>query len=306
MLAGAVLPGYALTRATHGDWSTREAYGLASLAIGALVLATSLTTFLATHGRDPRVVADPSPISIATFVSGAAHVLRDRTFLPILLAYVIAQLGVAINGTFALYYYQYRLELTSDEISIVLGIFVTAWSVSIPLWVLGARRFGKRWPAFFGIVALGIVTAVIYLLCPPRELRLPITIAVVGGALAGSIVLLEALVADVVDVDRLLHRGHREGLYFGVWKMGAKVGRGLAVAGSGAMLAAIGFVPNASQTAVVRDRLAWLFGPGVGAFFVLGALVFLASPLTEARHARVQMALARRRRIEAKREAPSA
>ena len=47
--------------------------------------------------------------------------------------------------------------------------------------------------------------------------------AVVGGALAGSIVLLEAIVADVVDVDELRHRRKREGRYFGVWKMSSKM-----------------------------------------------------------------------------------
>jgi GPH family glycoside/pentoside/hexuronide:cation symporter len=300
LLAGAVLPGYALARATEGTLTPRAAYGLASVGVGALVFATSLATFFATRGRD-RGAPDPSPIGLRALASSARHVVRDRVFRPLLLAYVIAQLGVAINGVFALYYYQYRLELTSTQVSAVLGVFVTAWSLSIPLWVVGAKRLGKRWLAFAGISLLGLVTALIYLYCPPRALFWPFTIAVVGGGLAGSIVLLEALVADVVDFDRLLRRGQREGLYFGVWKMAAKIARGLAVAGSGVLLAAMGLVPNAPQSLAVRERLAWIFGPGVGAFFVLGALVFLASPLTDERQARVQRALARRRRLEGRR-----
>ncbi len=296
LLAGAILPGWALARATAGEFTAREAYGVASAAVGAIVLSTALISFVATRGRDI-AAPDPSPLGLRSMFNSARSVLADLTFRPLLLAYVVAQLGVAINGTFALYYYEYRLELSAEQVSLVLGLFVTAWSLSIPAWVLGSRRWGKRWLAFGGISLLGLVTAVIYLVAPPRALFLPLTIAVVGGALAGSIVLLEALVADVVDVDRLLRRGQREGLYFGVWKMAAKIARGLAVAGSGLLLGLIGFVPNVPQTPEVGERLAWLFGPGVGAFFIVGAFIFLSSPLTDAKQARVQRALAKRRRL---------
>jgi Na+/melibiose symporter-like transporter len=293
LLAGAILPG-ALLAQDHSERGSAAAYGSASFAVGALILASATISFLATRGRDV-APPDPSPMRLGAMSRSAAAVVTDRNFLPLLAAYVVAQLGVAVNGTFALYYYEYRLELSADQVSAVLAVFVTAWSLSIPAWVLASHRWGKRALAFFGITLLGLSTAVIYLLAPPRSLVMPMTIAVVGGGLAGSIVLLEALVADVVDADRLLRRGQREGVYFGVWRMAAKLARGLAVAGSGAALTWIGFVPNQAQSPEVSERLAWLFGPGVGVFFVLGALIFLTSPLDDAMTRRVRFALAKRR-----------
>lgn len=304
LLAGATLPGLALAYAERGQVPREAAYGLASWGVAGLVLATALTSFVATKGRD-RSPPDAGGMGARVLLRSFRDVLGDRTFRPLLLAYVVAQIGLALNGTFALYYYEYRLRLSADDVARVLGVFVTSWSLSIPLWVLASRRWGKRWLAFGGIALLGVATSWIYLVAPPEQLRLPMTIAVVGGALAGSIVLLEAIVADVVDVDELRHRRKREGLYFGVWKMSSKMSRGVAVATSGALLGLIGFVPNTPQRPEVAERLAWVFGPGVGGFLILGALLFLCMPLTDDAHRRVQRVLARRRtRSEAKASLP--
>jgi Na+/melibiose symporter-like transporter len=293
LLAGSTLPGLALAYAERGQITREAAYGLASWGVGGLVLVTAITSFAATSGRD-RSPPDVGAIGPRVLLHSFRDVLGDRTFRPLLIAYLIAQIGLAINGTFALYYYEYRLRLSADDVARVLGVFVTAWSLSIPAWVMASRRWGKRWLAFSGITLLGVLTAWIYLVAPPGQLVLPMVIAVLGGALAGSIVVLEAIVADVVDVDELRHRRKREGLYFGVWKMTAKMSRGVAVAGSGALLGLIGFVPNTAQSPEVAERLAWVFGPGVGGFLILGALVFLCMPLTDAAHRRVQRVLVRR------------
>jgi len=294
LLVGAMLPAFALSYAERGAITRQAAYGFASWGVAAIVLLTATTTFFATRGRD-RSPPDVGAMSPRLLFRSFGEVLRDTTYAPLLVAFVVAQIGLAINGTFALYYYEYRLRLGAGDVARVLGVFVTAWSLSIPAWVLASRRFGKRWLAFGGITLLGILTAVIYLFAPPGRLEMPFLIALFGGALAGSIVLLEAIVADVIDVDEMRTRRKREGLYFGVWKMAAKMSRGLAVAASGALLGLIGFRPNEQQTPEVASRLAWIFGPGVGGFLILGALIFLCMPLTDEAHRRVQRVLEKRR-----------
>ena len=54
------------------------------------------------------------------------------------------------------------------------------------------------------------------------------------------------------------------------------------------------FVPNQEQEPGVTQALAWIFGPGSGAFLILGSLIFLAMPAVEARRAQVHRILARR------------
>ena len=120
-------------------------------------------------------------------------------------------------------------------------------------------------------------------------------IAIVGGVLTGSVVMLDALVADIVDYDELETGEHREGLYFGFWKMAAKAARALAVAGTGVILQRIGFVPNQEQSPDVMWNLGLLFGPGVGVFFVFGALIFAMIPYSDEEHKQVQQQLLERK-----------
>merc|ERR1712178_609623 len=105
---------------------------------------------------------------------------------------------------------------------------------------------------------------------PPGEVKYPLFMSVLGGFLVGAIVLLDSLVADIVDYDELKSGEHREGLYFGFWKMAIKASRGVSMAFTGTLLAAIGFQANQVQAPEVSERIAYLFGPGVGSFFLLG------------------------------------
>ena len=69
--------------------------------------------------------------------------------------------------------------------------------------------------------------------------------------------------ADVVDYDEVKSGEHREGLYFGLWKMTVKLSRALGLALSGFLLHAIGFetatpvvTPISTPIASVRRMVA--------------------------------------------------
>jgi GPH family glycoside/pentoside/hexuronide:cation symporter len=155
-------------------------------------------------------------------------------------------------------------------------------AASIVGWILISRRTGKKMPAFWGILLLGIGTCIGYPLFPPGQI-LPVVFAgIIGGILVGSVFLLDATVADIVDYDELKTREHREGVYFGFWRMGSKLARALGLALSGLLLDWTGFDPKAAeQSSETSFGLALIFGPGVGVFFIIAALIYLAMPLTK-------------------------
>lgn len=104
------------------------------------------------------------------------------------------------------------------------------------------------------------------------------------------------IVADVVDVDEALGGVHREGVFFGVWRMASKLARALGLAVTGWLLDAVGFAPGAvEQTDAARWGLALAFGPGAGVFFIAGALIWLCVPLDEQVQARARSIIQRRR-----------
>ncbi|MCG8672839.1 MAG: MFS transporter, partial [Pseudomonadales bacterium] len=166
--------------------------------------------------------------------------------------------------------------------------------LSIPLWILIARHLGKKLPLMIGVSGLGVMSAIVYPLFPTGEAAPPYLAGFLGGIFVGSVVLLDAMLADIVDYDRVWTGESRFGLYFGFWKLAGKLSRATALALTGNLLLWIGFVPNAEQSERVSFNLALAFGPGVGLFLVLAALIVWAYPLTDEVHARVLRILERR------------
>jgi GPH family glycoside/pentoside/hexuronide:cation symporter len=163
------------------------------------------------------------------------------------------------------------------------------------MWVALGRRFGKSHPVAFGSLLLGIGTSAVYPMLPAESIVMPLVVSSIGlGSLLGCIVLIDSLVTDVIDFDTVQSRARRSGVYFGVWRFCAKLARGTAIGGTGLMLDLVGFVPYQQQTDGVRTAIAWLFGPGVGVWFVAAAFVLLRYRFDDSKQAQVQRILRRR------------
>lgn len=302
-MLGAVLPGvlHVQLEETPVGGGSRQ---IAGVVVALAVLGATWITWHAVRRVD-RPAAEPGEAhqkrrlaaELRGFFQGIIGVATNRVFAPLLLAYVVAQVGRTVNASLGLYFYTERLELTEQQFSAqVLGIFIVVIILSIGPWVLLSRRFGKKYPAFWGVMFLGVITTVSYPLMPPGAVWPPIVFAsILGGATIGSVVLFESLVADIVDYDELRSGQHREGLYFGCWTMATKICRAVGLATTGVLLGAIGFEPGVPvQDDAVLWRLALFFGPGVGLCFLAAGLIFLWMPLDSATHARVQALLRQR------------
>ncbi|MCC5805623.1 MAG: MFS transporter [Opitutales bacterium] len=278
-----------------GVWWSRS---LAALFVGGAVIASAGATIFAVRRRamEARVPVGAA-FSLGSLAASLRGVFANRFFLPVLFAFVIASVGRAMNATLALPYYRFRLELAEADVQRwVLGIFAVAIVASVAVWIPLGRRFGKKWPGFAGMLALGIMTAVAYPLFPAGSLAGPAVMAVFGGIAVGAIILFESLVTDVADADRLETGEQRAGLYFGFWRLGQKLARSVGLGLTGPMLALIGFEEGVrEQSAETALGLALFFGPGVGLCFILAAVVFAFSPMDRREQARVQ------RRLEARR-----
>lgn len=222
---------------------------------------------------------------------------RNRFFLPLLLSFFLVSLGRAMNGLLALPYYKYALKLPEATVQQnILGVFALCIVLSVVGWTWLSKRYGKKWPGFWGMSTLGLLTCVAYPLFPSGQLVGPILAAIVGGVAVGSILLFESMVTDAADADWLEHGRRRDGLYFGCWRLGQKLASSVGIFLTTLLLEAIGYREGvAVQGEIVGRRLAWLFGPGVGLFFLLGAFVFSRSPLDHVSENALQRAVRRRR-----------
>jgi GPH family glycoside/pentoside/hexuronide:cation symporter len=291
-ILGAGLPGAFLvsdaTATAQGQLSAMHQVGLT---LGLIVIMAVVIAWIATRGVRFSVEAEcRTPLR-----EDLVRTFRNRPFRPLLIAYVVATFGVAMNSVLALYYYRYRLQFSEGDVQLLLVAFMIILTASLAGWVWFANRVGKLKPLLIGVSLLGVGTSVSYPFFPPGNLWLPLVVGgMVLGACVGSVVLLDSILTDVVDYDRIRSRASRGGMYFGVWRLASKLARAAAVAGTGWMLELIHFVPNAEQTPEVSRALGLLFGPGVGVFLIVAALTLVRYRFTDAKQKQVQRILRRR------------
>lgn len=280
-ILGIAIPGYYLARSDGG------AYGNASWLIAMLVLAVAFLGSLVPPPLQKRTVAEKlqtrHPL-LQAFVNGP--------FLLALASSVFVNIGLIMFSSMALYYYRLRLHLGEKEIQNALLLFFLLFSVSMPFWLWISRRIGRKSAMILGAVLWGGATIWVYPWLPEGDAQRTYWFAsTVGGFFAGSSVLLDSLLTDVVDYDHFKSGLERFGLYFGVWKFSGKFSRALSMLWIGFLLdwANVAFPDPETST-----RLTTIFGPGVGLFFLLAALLLLPYPLTEKRCLEIRSQLEKR------------
>lgn len=289
LITAILVPGLVASQAT-ADTATRTQV----MVIAVLVVATALLSYRATRGYDRPAEATDTQLHGA--LQAALAPLRNSAFLLLAASFVLGSVGRTLNSALALFYYQYRLHLDEQTVFLkVLLPFTTVVACSIIGWVAVAGRIGKKWPAAFGIGALGVSTVVVYPLFPPGNALPPAIYGILAGLLIGAVFLLDAMVSDAADLDRLKRRQTEQGIYFGYWRMAAKIARALGLALSGFLLDTIGFQQGATtQTPETVQGLAILFGPVVGICFIIAALLLPLWPLNIDKERRINRILSRR------------
>ncbi len=262
----------------------------ASLVIAGVVVGTALVGWQATAflPRLAKVVRTES--WLRTFRTA----MRSRPLRPLLGAYVVATIGIGINSTTAQYYYQYVLKFAPDQIQNLLVVFLGVFTLSIAGWVAAARRFPKLQLMVVGATLLGVGNSLLYLVMPDGAFLATVVLGgLVLGSLVGCIVLIDALLTDVIDHDRVMTGQLRSGLYFGVWRFASKLARALSITAASLMLDLAGFRPNEVQSEGMQWTLRLQFGPGVGIFFVAAAVILYRYRFDADKQAQVRRLLQR-------------
>lgn len=218
--------------------------------------------------------------AFGTFWRESRHLFANRWFVPLFLSFLFVAAARAMNATLALPYYKVSLALEESVVQThILSVFTLFIVLSVAFWQWLARRFGKKWPAFAGMLVLGTLTSVAYPLFPVGQIWGPVIVAMLGGVAVGAIILFESLVAGVARLGSSNADNEGEGLAFGYWRMGQKIMRSLGLALTGVLLWWIGYEEGLTQQSEqTARRLAWVFGPGVGSLFIMAALVFSRMP----------------------------
>jgi len=293
LLTGIAAPSYFLSRYGN-NW---EAYYHSAIALGGFVVVSTLATVISSARVDREMDSQGEKAQHHPLVL-LRGLIRNKPFLLLISAFILATIGQAINSSLALYYYRLHLRLSEKDIEQVLILFTLIIILSIIGWNLLSRRYEKTKLLAIGVGLMGLSGSIAYPLFPPHEIQGPLAMAVVGGFLLGSVFLLEVMVTDAVDYGAVRTGSADYGSYFGIWKLGTKIARAVAIGLSGFLLGAIGFVPGTEPSSETLRDLALLFGPGVGLFFIAGAVLVLYYPLKQKKIVQLQRILRRRKAVQ--------
>ena len=252
-LVAIILP-FALTIGGGSD-----ARGLSALAVF-LALALPATAALA-------VWQVPEPTDLTrqrvSLVQGLRLLAVNRSFLRLILAFLLNGLANAIPATLFFFFVSERLGVAELRGPFLLLYFVCG-IVGVPIAVFTASRFGKHrsWCAAM------LLACLIFMLAGflrEGDLVAFALICIATGLLLGfDVTLPPAIQADVIDLDTMKSGEQRTGLFFAIWGLATKLSLALATGLVFPLLALSGFVtagdtPQPPQALAMLSALyAWL------------------------------------------------
>jgi glucuronide carrier protein len=226
-----------------------------------------------------QVVHESKPVTIKETVD---TVRQNRPLLILCVSNLVFLTGVFGLQASQAYYAAYILGNSSQLIWMVLATSLSTF-VAVPIVPRFVARIGKK--KTFLIGALGLVVMGTWIFLMPAGLPIVVVSFFVFGLFQNlSMSLLFAFEADAVEYGEYKTGKRTEGATYAIYSFFRKVSQAVAGAVAGYALAFGGFVAKAPQqpdSALLTIR--GLVGLGPAIFALLGALIFLAYPLTDTR-----------------------
>ena len=286
----AYLVGAALTPALVGLFASKQA-GYAAIGIVYAVVAALVLWISAAGVRERREISEsrsetpPLAAFLATF--------RNRPFVILIVAYLIASIAFALIQTLLAYYLTYQLGM-EDQVPVVMGLLLVTVGLFLFPWKMLSERWNKG-PAYaLGLGIAGLAVASTYLLPAGPSLAIYVIAIVAGIGFSAQWVFPWAMLPDVVEYDRLESGEHRGGMYYGVWGFAFKLTGALGIALSGWVLQLAGYVPNVPQTSETLQVIRLFFGPIPLVIILVALPLLIRYPITRQVHARLRQQLGAR------------
>jgi glycoside/pentoside/hexuronide:cation symporter, GPH family len=291
-LAGALLMitlAYSVFLPAGGGLTSAEGYVVFGLVCAIIICVTLLISALSVHRWIPRL--RPPAVERWTVKEAwhdLASVLRNRTFLVIMLSGLISGLATGLTTSLSIYFNTYFWELKPEHISALVSAGLLAGIFGVTLAPLVSKRLGKKQAmimVFWGYLFVAVIPISLRLLgvLPPNGDPLVFWVvlidAVVAGALAlMGIVIVVSMLTDIVE-DNAAATGRRtEGLLFAFNGVLQKSTSGIGTFSAGLLLAFVQFpevaVPGQVEESVLRS-LALIYLP-ITFTLTAGAIVALS------------------------------
>ena len=265
-------------------------FATAGVLYGVLVTVPWLGAWLASWER-PDFQTRESAMSLR---DGLRLLLRHRSFLRLTGLYLCSRIAMDVIGAMLILYTTYVMGRSGD-FEIIMGLFLGAVMLSLPVWIRVSTHYDKGTLFLTGAVWWMLSCGLILVAQPdwPRWVLLAFgPVAAVGFAVVD--LMAWSMLGDVVDEDELVTGERREGIYNGAFMFIRKLGGSVAVFLALALLGAVGFEKDTQQSDAVLATIRLLTSIGPALFLALSIGFTLRYPITREAHDAIRLRLGER------------
>lgn len=260
-------------------------YPMMAFIFGGVSCLLILVAFMRVRERPEVAQAGSFP-----FFEGLRITFRNRAFVVLMFAYLIALVGGSFIAPLTLYVAKYVIK-AREVVPLVMLAYLVGSVLAIPLWVKLSRKLGKNRTWSIGMLLATAVYATSFAYHEGTWLLWIVLAAVVGAANGCTMTLGPSLSADVIDSDELETGRRREGTFMGIWSFMDKAAIGIAIFVGMQGLDAIGYVPNQDQTETVVLGIKVLYCIVPAVCHLVAVLIFQRFPITAEVHAGIRARL---------------
>ncbi|MCC5886376.1 MAG: MFS transporter [Gammaproteobacteria bacterium] len=256
--------------------------------------ATALMTIAsALYLKERREFVQRGPDRI---VGAYTDVVKNPHARLLLIVFFIESLGGATIGVLTPYMARYVIGDVSFPL--VVGTYMLAMTVTVPLWSPLARRFGKKRLWLCSMLGTAFGFGGFFFLGQGDVVQTYVLAAFLGVAAGCGNVIAPSVQSDIVDFDEHRTGERKEGGYFAAFNFIQKSAAGVTIMLTGFVLQFSGYVPNVEQTETAQLAIKSLYALFPLSCYLIGSLLFLRFSFNEAEHDVVRGELESRRRLK--------
>jgi GPH family glycoside/pentoside/hexuronide:cation symporter len=274
---------------TLGGADAQRGWQLTMIVWGIAAAILFATTFVNTRER-----IAPAPGQKSDVMQDIRDLMKNGPWVVLFFLALIIMVTITLRSTTAAYYFKYYVG-RPDLIASFVPAYMMAAAAGASLTPVMTRFVDKK-KLMIILMSMTTVFSCAFFFIPKDQITLMYALQIATGFVLGpKSPLAFSMYADTADYNEWRTGRRATGMTFAAATFSQKLGTAVAVAVIGSIFTALGYVPNATQTAGSQQGIVWLMSFIPGAFAALAVVCMCFYHLDGKKLAQVQAELLARK-----------
>lgn len=149
-----------------------------------------------------------------SFKTSILATIKNKSFLTFICGYTLIEFTILMFQTLMPFYAKYVLLVEGFKVSIILGTLIIVSIFFVIPWSRVANKIGSKKTMLLSIIFFSLGLIPFWFV--KTFIGAVFAAAFIGIGLAGTLILIDVFISDIVDEDEIKTGVRREGMYFGI------------------------------------------------------------------------------------------